>query len=202
MRYHRREQASGFRVKKIEEVSGSVTLSLSKSVEEQKSREIRPSFCKTSASYHHAAVGFALVAALLATLIIMAVGILALFLTTRDIRVSYRVVAEKKTMAAAETGIHQLMSSFDPENLAASARTNIQADPSDASFRYSISTPTRPSGGPEIVPLAGYSIGGGQQWGQTRFTAEVTGENTLTGTKVPISIGLGYGPIEFTTMSR
>ena len=185
MRYHRREQALdiGF------QASGATG----------RKKEAKGKGQKASGELGK---GFALVAALLATLIIMAVGILALFLTTRDIRVSYRMVAEKKTMAAAETGIHQLMTSFDPENLAASARTNIQADPSDASFRYSISTPTRPSGGPEIVPLAGYSMGGGQQWGQTRFTAEVTGENTLTGSKVQISIGLGYGPIEFTTMSR
>ena len=146
--------------------------------------------------------GFALVTALVAIMIIMAFGVLALLMSGRDILVSSRTVSEKRALSAAETGIHQLMSNFDPSNLGASTATNVQADPSNANSTYSISAPTRPSTGPEFVPLIGYAIGGGQQWGQTRYVTTVTGQDTATGSTVQIDIGVGYGPIEISTMSR
>jgi Tfp pilus assembly protein PilX len=146
--------------------------------------------------------GFALVAALIAIMIIMAFGVLALLMSGRDILVSSRTVSEKRAFTAAETGIHQLMSNFDPNSLSSSTATNVQADPSNASSTYSVSEPRRPSSGPEFLPLAGYAIGGGQQWGQTRYVTGVTGQDTSTGSTVQIDIGLGYGPIEVSTMSR
>lgn len=147
--------------------------------------------------------GFALVAALLATMIIMALGVLALLISGRDILISGRVVSEKKAFTTAESGIHQLISNFNPENLSASATsTAVVPDSNNPSCTYTISTPERPTTGPDFVPLAGYSIGGGQQWGQTMYTAEVTAQDTATGSTARIAVGLGYGPIEFTTMSR
>jgi hypothetical protein len=50
--------------------------------------------------------------------------------------------------------------------------------------------------------MAGYSIGGGQMWGQERFDTTVTGTNTAYNATVRIDIGLGFGPIEITTMYR
>ncbi len=146
--------------------------------------------------------GFALLAALLATMLIMALGALALMLSGRDILISNRIAIEKRTISAAETGVHQLMSGFDPSNLAAASVSNAQADPANANYTYSISTPSRPTTGPEMVPLSGYSIGGGQSWGQTRYVTTVTGQDSATGNSVQIDIGMGYGPVEFSTMSR
>ncbi len=145
--------------------------------------------------------GFALVAALLATMIIMALGVLALLMSSRDILISGRVVSEKKAYSAAEAGVHQLISNFNPEDLSAS-ETSASVDASDLNCVYSVGKPQRPTSGPDFVPLAGYSIGGGQQWGQTTYVAAVTGEEKASGSTAQIAVGLGYGPIEFTTMSR
>jgi len=146
--------------------------------------------------------GFALVAAMIASLVLLAFGIMAILISTRDIRVSSRLVWEKKAFSAAETGIHAMIGGFNPDNPGASAASNVQADPSDASVSYTIGTPVRPATGPDIVPMAGFAIGGGQQWGQARYVADVTGTHTDTNSRVDINIGIGYGPIEISTMSR
>ncbi|HNY72985.1 MAG TPA: hypothetical protein PKL55_05540, partial [Syntrophales bacterium] len=108
-----------------------------------------------------------------------------------------------KAAAAAETGIHKMMQNFDPQNLSSSAQTNIQVDPNnDPNSVYTIGTPTRPTTGPTFLPLTGFSIGGGQSWGQARYVVDVTGRNTAYGTSVTIGTGVGFGPIEISTMSR
>lgn len=147
--------------------------------------------------------GFALVVALLANLILLAVGILAINLTTQDLRISTRYVGDKKALAAAESGIHVMTMNFNPENLAAVTVANVQTNPAiDPDTRYTIGTPSPPATGSAMIPMAGYSIGGGQVWGQTRYDVAVTGSNTAHQTSVTINVGVGYGPIEMTTMSR
>jgi Tfp pilus assembly protein PilX len=147
--------------------------------------------------------GFALVTAILAVLILMALGYLALSVSTDDIKISTRVVGEKKALSAAETGIHRLMQNFDPTNMAASQVNNVQVDAAaDPTSRYTIGSVGRPASGPDALPLTGYSIGGGQQWGQRRYVASVTGTNTNYNSSVQIDVGMGYGPIEISTMSR
>ena len=76
---------------------------------------------------------------------------------------------------------------------------NSAADPNS---RYTISNVGLPTSGPVMLPLRGYSIGGGQQWGQQRYVGSVTGVNTNYNSSVTIDVGMGYGPIEITTMSR
>ena len=148
-------------------------------------------------------LGFALIAALLANLILLAVGIIALNLSTQDLRISTRHVGDKKAHAAVESGIHVLMSNFNPENLASVAVTNVQTDPAaDPDTRYTIGTPSPPTTGSAMIPMAGYSIGGGQVWGQNRYDVSVTGSNTARQTSATAIVGVGYGPIESTTMSR
>jgi Tfp pilus assembly protein PilX len=147
--------------------------------------------------------GFALVTAILAVLILMALGFLALSVSTDDIKISTRVVGEKKALSAAETGIHRLMQNFDPANMAASQVSSVQVDTAaDPASRYTIGSVGRPSAGPDALPLTGYSIGGGQQWGQRRYMGSVTGTNTNYSSSVQIDVGMGYGPIEISTMSR
>ena len=145
--------------------------------------------------------GFALVTAILAIMILMALGYLAISVSTGDLKISGRLVGEKKALTAAETGIHRLMQSFNPENMAASQAANVDIADVPGS-RYTVGNVGRPTAGPETSPLKGYSIGGGQQWGHRRYTAIVTGEYTHYDSSVQISVGMGYGPIEITTMSR
>jgi Tfp pilus assembly protein PilX len=146
--------------------------------------------------------GFALVAAIMACLILLAVGMLVIYLSTGDLRVSTRVVGDKKALSAAESGIHRLMNTFDPENLSATT-PNTQVDPSnDPNSLYSIGAAVAPTTGPATIPMAGFAIGGGQQWGQARFNVDVTGTNTTYNSTVTIGLGLGFGPVEISLMHR
>jgi hypothetical protein len=95
------------------------------------------------------------------------------------------------------------MQNFDPANMAAVQVTDKQVNAAaDPKSRYTIGSVGRPASGPDALPLRGYSIGGGQQWGQRRYVGSVTGKNENYKSSVTIDVGMGYGPIEITTMSR
>ena len=144
--------------------------------------------------------GFSLVIALFAILILMALGFLAISVTTSDLQITTRIVGEKKALIAAEAGINMLSHSFTPD--ISSAVSGQVVDSSNPESIYSISNATRPTSGADTLPLKGYAIGGGQQWGQMLFNVRVTGENTYYGSQVQIDVGMGYGPVEITTMLR
>ncbi len=147
--------------------------------------------------------GFALIAALMAVWILTALGVLVFTLTTQDIRISSRTVGERKAFSAAESGISVLTQNFNPANLNASAVTDVVVDAAtDPGSKYTISAPTAPTSGPATLPSPGYEIGGGAVWGQTRWVATVTGRNTNYKTNIPIEVGLGYGPVDITTLYR
>jgi Tfp pilus assembly protein PilX len=147
--------------------------------------------------------GFALVAALLANLILLAVGIVALNLSTGDIRISMKTVGDKKAINAAEAGIHWLTVNFDAATYASLINTNNQVDTTgDPNTRYVINSIAEPTTGPAQIPLPGFSIGGSQTWGQARYDARITGANTAYNSTVSIDVGLGHGPVEMGTMSR
>ncbi|MCX7982876.1 MAG: hypothetical protein N2572_08210 [Syntrophales bacterium] len=147
--------------------------------------------------------GIALVTAILACVILFALAMLALHISTGDLRVSAKVSGEKKAALAAEAGIHRLIQNLDPQNLAAAVGSNVPVDAqTDPNSVYSVSTPTNPTVGPTFVPMTGYSIGGGQSWGYRVYEATVTGRHLSYNTRVDIDIGVGYGPVEITTMSR
>ena len=144
--------------------------------------------------------GFALLAAIMACLVMLALGMLVISLSTQDIKVSVKVVGDKRSLAAAETGIHSLSQTFDPQNPITVPTTVARADVVSS---YTINYPaTRPTRGPITIPLVGFSIGGGQRWGQSRYNLDVVGSNTEYSTQVTMGVGLGYGPVETTTMSR
>jgi len=151
--------------------------------------------------------GFALVAAILACVILFALAMLVIHLSTQDLRSSAKNVGDKKAISAAETGIHRMMQNFDPDpadfSNTAKYNTQFQVDSAnDPNSVYTIGTPARPTTGPTFLPMTGYSIGGGQSWGQSRYVVDVTGRNTTYDTSVTIGTGVGYGPIEISTMSR
>ena len=147
--------------------------------------------------------GFALIAAIMAMMVLTAVGLLAFALSTQDIRISSRLVGEKKAFSATEAGIHRFTITFDPASLNASAVNNVQVDPgNDPTSLYTIGLPARPTSGPGSLPLAGYAIGGGQQWGQERFNNRVTGTNTRYNSLIQVDIGAGFGPVEISTTYR
>lgn len=148
--------------------------------------------------------GFALVAALMACMILMALAVLVIYVSTQDLRTSSRTVGEKKAFSAAESGIQRLMSEFDPfDPLTEAERTNQQVDPAtDPHSRYTIGTIAAPSSGASFLPLRGYAIMGGQVWGQRVYITSVTGLNETYGTTEQISLSFSFGPVEQTTQYR
>jgi len=148
--------------------------------------------------------GFALITAIMAIMILLALGYLALNVTTADLRISSRVVGEKKALSAAEAGIHLLMQNFDPESHEASEFKPVDDDDTrgDPTSVYKYGNASIPTFGPAVRPLVGYAVGGGQQWGQRCYMAGVEGKNTRYNSSVQIDVGMGYGPIEISTMSR
>jgi len=147
--------------------------------------------------------GFALIAALLAITILTAVGLLVFAMSTQDIRISGRLVGEKKAVSAAEAAATRLSTIFDPSNLAGAAVSNVPVDSTDdPATQYSIGIPTRPASGVALLPMTGYSQSGGQQWGQARYNAPITGSNTRYMSSVQVNLGIGYGPVAMTTTYR
>lgn len=135
--------------------------------------------------------GFSLVVVILALLILTALGFLAMSVTTTDLQITSRIVGEKKALNAAEAGIHILTTTFSPANITAITG---HADATDTASTYHISVATRPTaaGAPGFLPMKGYSIAGGQEWGQKMYETSVTGENSNYGSSVQIDLGFGY----------
>ena len=147
--------------------------------------------------------GFILILAIMACVILFALAMLVINLSTSDLRVSSKNVGEKKALTAAETGIHRMIQNFDPQNLASTAATSVQVDASnDPASVYTIGTPATPANGPVFLPMIGYAIGGGQTWGQRRYVVDVEGRNTSYVTQVTIRTGVGYGPVEISTIYK
>ena len=139
--------------------------------------------------------GFSLVIAILAILILTALGYLVVMMSTQDTRVSARVVGEKKAMAAAETGVHQLLANFNPADTASwncTSRPYACGSTSDTTSTYTISEPRQPlpgSGIPASLPRPGFSLGvGGVD--QMRM-ATVEGTSTKYNSTVNVQVGIG-----------
>jgi hypothetical protein len=147
--------------------------------------------------------GFALVAAVLVIFILNALGMLVFSLSTQDIRISSRMVGEKKAFSSAEAGIHWVTQIFDPDTFADIPPDNFAVDLlSDPDSYFSVVSVSRPTQGPEILPLPGYSVAGGQQWGQNRYRTSVAGANSRYNSRVQMEASLGFGPVELTTTYR
>lgn len=146
--------------------------------------------------------GFALVTAILACVILFALAMLVIQLSTQDLRLSAKIVGNKKALSAAETGIHDLIRNFNASSPTSCMVTDHAYDTVNANGSvYSIGTPTIPTIG-AFRPMIGYSIGGGQSWGQKAWDVTVTGRQTQYDATVSIDTGIGYGPVEASTMSR
>lgn len=151
--------------------------------------------------------GFAMVAALLAILILTAVGVIVFTVTTRDVRISSRVTGEKKAFSAAEAGVQRLIqeSNANAGNITAflpiNTVVNIATDP-DSKYTITPSPSALTTKLPPSIPEAGFEIGGvgtNKSWGQTVSSKRVAGENTRYGSKMEVDVGVGYGPVEIST---
>jgi Tfp pilus assembly protein PilX len=143
--------------------------------------------------------GFALIAAVMANLILLAVGIIAINLSTQDLRISMKNVGDKKAMSAAEAATHWVMVNFDPGNPVAVAKGNRPltelAAGLDPRSRVTIAAPTASTAGPLQISLAGHDMSA-TPWVLLRYDTTVTGRNEDYQTSVTLNVGLGYGPVD------
>lgn len=132
--------------------------------------------------------GFVLIPALMAVMIMMAVGFFALTVTSQDIRISSRMVGDRKALSAAESGLHWLTVSINPLNPSVVAVSNQQVDPTeDPSVRFSIAAPTVS----QITPTI--SQPGNSEYEQRVFDTRVTGRDTHYDSSVILEVGIGTG---------
>ena len=136
--------------------------------------------------------GFALIAAIMACLILLALGMLVISLSTQDIRVSTKIVGEKRALAAAETGINTLLlQTADPRTVPAPVTTNRADGVSSFTINYPAKRPPVPIPPavaiPPTRPCAGTS---GCVWNVSYI--EVVGKNTEYNTQVTIGAWMGW----------
>jgi hypothetical protein len=158
--------------------------------------------------------GFALVAAIIACLILLAIGMLVINLSTKDLRTSSVSVGNNKSLAAVESGAHRLVQNFNPDtstwvptplntdfsytttaNCTATTPTyNWRAlAAGDAATQFAVCVP-RPSNLPP-VPIPGYAIKPGGGWVMMRYDTRVVGKNDSYNSLVSVDVGIGYGPV-------
>lgn len=128
--------------------------------------------------------GFILVAALLTLLILLSIGTLVYTVSTKDIRVSTRIVGEQKAFSAVETGVHQAIQNFA---VGASVTNQVVDSSIDSNTTYSYNIGASSSGC--TPPPAGFDI---EKWSDDIYRATVTGTNTRYGnTMVAVDVGIG-----------
>jgi Tfp pilus assembly protein PilX len=149
--------------------------------------------------------GFALVAAIIASLILLAVGILVINMSTGDLRSSAVTVGSKKALSATESGICRLVQDFSPDSSTWTAANNFTtnctaasptyiwrsiAGGTDASTQFAVCAPTASSLPP--LPIPGYAI---EDWAMMRYDSRIVGKNTTYNSSATVDVGIGYGPV-------
>ncbi|MBN2653793.1 MAG: hypothetical protein JXR79_01580 [Nitrospirae bacterium] len=146
--------------------------------------------------YLNSKSGFAMIAALLALLILTAVGVIVFTSTTRDMRIAGRVVGEKKAFAAAEAGLHDLLS--NPNFSASLAASNIQVSQlTDPDSVYSYAVGSSSSGCTD--PPTGFNV---EKYSRLLYPVNIAGQNLRYGSRVELEVSIGLfssGKCEKTT---
>ena len=149
---------------------------------------------KSKKYYINSEKGFALLLALIACLILVALGALVINQSTGDIKTSGSILGNKRAMLAAEKGVNRMIQAFNinPDltsvvnKFAQYKAEDLAVDPNST---YTISAPVRTA----AQSMAGYS----PPWGMATYSIDVTGRNTAySGKQVTIGVGLGYGPVD------
>ena len=136
--------------------------------------------------------GFVLIAALMAIMILMAVGFFILTTTGQDITMGSRLIGERKAMSAAEAGVQQFCIDFKPYMAATSYQSVDSVDDPTAQFQFSA-----PNWFKEVPSVPAY--GWDQEMEYSVFTTVVTGRDTAYKSEVQLSVAVKYGPVPLGT---
>lgn len=152
--------------------------------------------------------GFALLAAIIASLILLAVGILVINMSAGNLILSSASEGNKKAMAAVDTGVFKLVENFSNDSTTWTSLPGYDACPAnvtvqdinstawqsvsnaDLNTKYVICAPTVGNTAPLYV--AGYTVG---QWGYVTYNVTVLGENSYFNSFAKVDVGIGYGPV-------
>jgi hypothetical protein len=130
--------------------------------------------------------GFVLIAAIMGIMILLAVGFLALTISSSDLRIAGRLVGERKAFSAAESGVNEVLRQYDFYNPGNIYWTKV--DPlRDPNPEFSAPAPS-PTG--NTISLPGYGYGTVSQ----EIKTTVTGRDTSYASQVRISIGVATKP--------
>ena len=142
--------------------------------------------------------GFVMIAALMAVMILVAVGFFILTTTAQDIRISSRLVGERKALSAAESGMQVFCLNFSTDMSSASSQS-VDAT-NDAKAQYSYTAPERNKSLSSIA-AAGSDMKSGS-WSYVVYYSDITGTDTSYGSSVTIEAGVTYGPVSPDTLYR
>jgi hypothetical protein len=133
--------------------------------------------------------GFVLMATLFAMLILIAVSIFALTVTTQDIKASGGYYCERRSLSAADAAITAMCLGFDPqsENIA----TNVQIS---GGQKYGYSKPTIHEGLPSVAAIGSeMNKGNGTDFNFRIYDTSVTGDGG--GCVLTFDVRLKHGPL-------
>ena len=134
--------------------------------------------------------GFVLIAAIMAVMILIAVGFFALTVTTQDTRISTRVVGERKAFSAAEAGVNEICRTINPGNLVPITGQKIDTA-KDPSAEFDATAPARNTDYPSIqIPGSDLS----KAYAGAIFGVTVTGRDTSYNSETSIEVGVAYAP--------
>jgi hypothetical protein len=140
--------------------------------------------------------GFILIVALIACVILAALGVLVVSLSTGDQKTSSATFGEKKALGAMESGFHIITRSFGIDNLGAVYVLPSGWQPVDPVYapgaQYSISPPIQSALPP--LQISWYTIG----YGLSRFDTTIAGRDTTYNSQINVAVGVGYGPVPIT----
>jgi Tfp pilus assembly protein PilV len=151
--------------------------------------------------------GFALIAAIIACLILLAVGMLVINMTAGDLRSSSATVGNKKALAATESGIHRLIQDFNPPAALPYATTDCATNPTNPSYNWQAISSGASAGidsntqfavcAPTASDLPPLSIAGSaiDEWAMMRYSGSLVGKNTSYNSLTKVDIGIGFGPV-------
>ena len=149
--------------------------------------------------------GFILLVAIIACVILMALGILIFWSSNEDLRTSVVSLGEKRALAAVESGYHKAIQQFDPlmPNYGISGIVNTwnTVDTTyDAKSEFKWSTV---QGSPfAALPPPGYSMESSAGFGMARYDVTISGRNTEAKTEQQVGVGVAYGPVDLSLVYK
>jgi len=130
--------------------------------------------------------GFVLVVAIMAIIVMVAVGFFAMTMISGDLVITSRLASERRAFSAAESGVHAILTSLDFDNLASANVSNVRVSANDPTLVYSARTQATE----RQIFIPGYDLASKARIHE----AVVTGRNTQDGSSVTLSVGVAGPP--------